>query len=322
MNTSNVSSVTAKMCASRCLSPVGLALLCMAAAMAQGCSTTSKPEEFASPDEAVQSLTTALRSGNTERLLAIFGSEGEEIIFSGDEFQDKARYQKFIVAYDEKHYLDPDEDDEDTVMLVIGKNDWPFPVPIVRENDRWAFDADAGKEEILNRRIGENELSAIEVCKAIVDAQRDFALRDPNGDGVHEYAQQFPSDPDKRNGLFWPTKEGEEPSPLGDEIEAAAAEGYHRRAEGPTPYHGYYYRILLEQGRDAPGGAVKYIVDGKMILGFGLVAYPADYGNSGIMTFITNAEGVVYQRDLGDDTEKLGQDMKAFNPGRGWRKAE
>jgi hypothetical protein len=279
-----------------------------------------KPLEFASPEEAEQALVGALRTGDTQRLLSIFGSEGEEIIFSGDEVSDRQRYQKLLSAYEEKHSLQVDNEDSRT--MVVGKDEWPFPIPIVREEGTWAFDAEAGKEEILNRRIGQNELSAIQVCKAIGDAQQEYALRDPDSDGIHAYAQQFPSDPGKHNGLFWPTAEGEEPSPLGELIVAAVAEGYKRKEGGPTPYHGYCYRILREQGPNAPGGALAYVANGKMILGYALVAYPAEYGNSGIMTFIMGADGVVYQRDLGEDTEKLGLAMKVFNPGEGWKKAE
>jgi hypothetical protein len=300
---------------------VALAVLCAIAALPQGCATNRvEPQAFVSPEEAVQALTNAVRADKTDQVLAIFGSEGKSIISSGDEVADHQTRQKFLALYDEKHAIEGDSADSKT--LVIGKSDWPFPVPIVREGQKWAFDAEAGKEEILNRRIGRNELSAIQVCKAIADAQHEYALLDPDGDGVHEYARQFASDPGKRNGLYWPVAEGEQPSPLGELAVAASAEGYARKEKGPTPYHGYYYRILRAQGSHAPHGAVDYVVNGKMILGFAVVAYPAEYDNSGIMTFIMGDDGVVYQKDLGEKTAKLAVAMKTFDPGEGWKKVE
>jgi hypothetical protein len=268
----------------------------------------------------VDALTRALRAGDTSQLLVIVGPEGEEIISSGDEVADRQRRQKFLALYDEKHSLVKDGPESST--LVVGKDDWPLPVPIVRRNGAWVFDSEAGKEEILNRRIGENELSAIQVCKAIGDAQREFALRNQDADGLHEYARQFASDPGKHNGLYWPTAEGEQPSPMGELVAHASVEGYKRKAEGPTPYHGYCYRILDAQGPHAPDGALNYVQHGRMTLGFALVAYPADYDNSGIMTFIMGSDGVVYQKDLGDQTETLARDMKEFDPGEGWTKVE
>jgi hypothetical protein len=195
-------------------------------------------------------------------------------------------------------------------------------VPLVKDGDGWFFDAEAGTEEILNRRIGRNELAAIQVCKAIGDAQREYALRDPDGDGVREYAKQFPSDPGQRNGLYWPVTEGEQPSPLGSFAAQASAEGYVRREVGPTPYHGYFYRILQAQGPHASGGAVDYVVNGKMVLGFAVIAHPAEYDNSGIMTFIMGSDGVVYQRDLGEDTAEKAAAIMTFDPGSGWQKVE
>jgi hypothetical protein len=248
------------------------------------------------------------------------GSEGEQIASSGDEVADRQRREKFLALYDQKHELV--KEGGDRLTLVVGKNDWPFPVPIVREKSKWHFDTESGLEEILNRRIGENELSTIETCKAIADAQREYALMDPDGDGVREYARKFVSDPGKRDGLFWPTVEGEKPSPLGEFAAAAAAEGYRRSEGGPAPYHGYYFRILDAQGPHAPDGAVDYVVNGKMTLGFAVVAYPAEYGNSGVMTFIMGPDGVVYQKNLGEDTAKQANALKAFDPGEGWTKVE
>jgi hypothetical protein len=288
----------------------------------QGCASTQPDgaRKFGSPAEAVDSLAGALRAHDKAQLLAIIGPAGEDIISSGDEVADRQRGDKFLALYDQKHSLVPDGPQSTT--LEVGNDKWPLPIPIVWKNGGWSFDAEAGKEEILNRRIGENELSAIQVCKAIADAQQEFALRTIDSDGINEYAQQFFSDPGKHNGLYWRTEEGETPSPLGEMAAQASAEGYTRNAEGRTPYHGYYYRILLAQGPHAPDGALNYIVNGKMSLGYAVVAYPADYGNSGIMTFIMASDEVVYQKDLGAQTEKLAREMKEFDPGPGWKKSE
>lgn len=287
----------------------------------QGCAGNDQgPRGFGSPKEAADSLAAAIRADNVSELVAIMGSDSEDVINSGDEVADRARRQKFLAQYDKKHGL---EYPEPTVAtLVVGETDWPFPVPIVFENGKWTFDLESGREEIINRRVGENELSAIQVCKAYADAQREYALRDPQSTGKRAYARQFVSDSGKKNGLFWPVTEGERPSPMGEFAASASAEGYRRKEQGPTPYHGYYYRILEAQGPDAPDGALEYVVDGHMVLGFAIVAYPAEYDSSGVMSFIMSADGVVYQKDLGEQTEKLATEMKAFNPDSSWKRAE
>ena len=204
----------------------------------------------------------------------------------------------FVASYDEKHSLTSNDDGSKT--LVVGDNDWPLPIPIIKDpkKDSWLFNTAAGKEEILNRRIGHNELFTIEVCRAIVDAQKDYARMDPNGDGIPEYAEKFLSDPGDKNGLYWKTNEGEPPSPLGPLVADASAEGYKRDANNASPpYHGYHYRMLMSQGANAPGGAYDYIINGKMIGGFAVVAWPAQYGNSGVMTFIVSLAGDVYQKE-------------------------
>ena len=216
------------------------------------------------------------------------------------------------------------ETEEAKLILIVGQNDWPFPIPIVGQDGKFVFDTAAGKEEILNRRIGRNELYTIQVMLAVVDAQREYAMKDNDQDGLLEYAQKFRSDPGKKNGLFWRTKEGEEPSPLGALVAQARQEGYFEKepTEGPSPYHGYFYRMLTAQGANANGGEFDYIVNGKMIGGFAIVAYPAEYGNSGVMTFIVNHDGVVYQKDLGEDAEKEARAMKRFDPDKTWTKAQ
>jgi len=211
----------------------------------------------------------------------------------------------------------------------VGKDDFPFPIPIVKKGQLWFFDTQAGKEEILNRRIGRNELSTIQACLAYVDAQREYARRDREAGSLMEYAQRFASSPGKKDGLYWETKEGESPSPLGPLVAQAVKEGYKKKedekqAKGQTliPYHGYYYKILKAQGNNAPGGAYDYVVKGKMIGGFAMVAYPAQYGVSGVMTFVVNHDGVVYEKDLGKETEKIASAMKKFDPDKTWKKAE
>jgi hypothetical protein len=213
------------------------------------------------------------------------------------------------------------------MTLVVGSQDWPLPIPIVKnpDNGKWSFDTDAGKDEIVNRRIGRNELDVIEVCKAIVDAEQDYAHSDPDNDGVPEYAQKVISDPGKRNGLYWEAGPNEPQSPLGPLVANAVDEGYSTSPNPsgePRPYHGYCYHLLSSQGPNATGGAIDYVVNGRMIGGFGVIAYPADYGNSGIMSFIVNHEGIVYQKDLGEDTTRIAKAISAYDPGPGWQRAE
>lgn len=277
---------------------------------------TAEQKTFSSPEEAVKALVAAATSDDSKELLAIFGPEANELIFSGDAVADKQRRERFVQAFGEKNRLV--QRDNETV-LVMGKEDWPFPIPLMKKGDSWAFDTSKGKEEILNRRIGENELYTIHVMLAIVDAQREYALKDRNRSGLLEYAPRFISDPGEKNGLFWEAKAGEEPSPLGPIMAHARGKGYQRMpSTTPSPYHGYIYRILTAQGKDAPGGEYSYIVEGKMIGGFAVVAYPAEYGNSGVMTFIVNHDGKVFQKDLGENTATDAQGMKEFNPDTTW----
>ncbi|MCX5826941.1 MAG: DUF2950 domain-containing protein [Deltaproteobacteria bacterium] len=281
-----------------------------------------KQKTFGSPDEAFKAVVTAMKARDTRELTAIFGPDSKNIVFSGDEVADKSGRDNFVRAYEEKNRLETVNGNK--AILYVGNNDWPMPIPVVKKGNGWRFDTKAGKEEILQRRIGKNELNAIQACKAYVDAQLEYAPRDYDGDGLFEYAQKFLSAPGKKDGLYWETKEGEQKSPLGAFIAGAAREGYFQK-EGKgkkIPFHGYYYIILREQGKDAPGGAYSYVANGKMIGGFALVAYPAQYGNSGVMTFIVNKDGLVYQKDLGKNTAKIAQGIKAYNPDKTWKKAE
>jgi hypothetical protein len=283
------------------------------------CGPALSQARFESPDAAVSALVDAAKEGDKAALLKILGPKGDEIISSGDQVADRNTRDKFVAAYDQKHSLESEGDSKTT--LVMGDDDWPFPIPIVKKDGEWEFDAAAGLEEILLRRIGRNELAAIQASLAYVAAQNDYAALDTDGHNPHPYAQRIVSSPGKKDGLYWPTVEGEAPSPLGKLFAEATAEGY-KLGPTPLPYHGYYYRVLKRQGADAKGGSYDYVVNGRMIGGFGLVAYPAVYGNSGIMTFIVNQDGVVFQKDLGPDTDKLVDDIDAFDPDKSWTKAE
>jgi hypothetical protein len=227
--------------------------------------------------------------------------------------------ETFVAAYDARHSIE--FEGNGTQTLIIGDNEWPFPIPLVNNAGKWQFDTKQGLDEILSRRIGRNELAAIQVAQAYVEAQNEYAALDPAGLGRGVYAQRIVSRPGKKDGLYWPTKEGESPSPLGELAAKASAEGY-KAGEKPIPFHGYYYRILTRQGPDAPGGAYDYLVKGTLKGGFALIAVPAEYGNSGIMTFMVNQDGVVFQKDLGRNTTAAAAKINAFLPDQGWTKAE
>jgi hypothetical protein len=277
---------------------------------------------FPSPQEAVAALVAAARAGDMKELSAILGPEGNKLISSGDEVADNNARDRFIRMYEEKKQVTDATDTK--AILEIGREAWPFPIPIVKAAGGWYFDTKEGKEEILNRRIGRNELSTIQTCLAYVDAQGEYASKDRLGDGLFEYAQKFASEPGKKDGLYWEAKEGEEQSPMGSLVASAKDEGYTRRksSTGPVPYHGYLYKILKAQGRSAPGGAYDYVARGRMIGGFALVAYPAEYGASGIMTFIVNHGGLVYEKDLGRRTASVARAMKRFDPDKTWHEVD
>lgn len=273
-------------------------------------------KSFASADEAVKTAVAAARSNNDKDLLAIFGTQAKDLLSSGDPVADKERQAKFLAAYDQKNRLVAEGEG---MILVIGNNEWPFPIPVVKKSEGWVFDTAKGREEVLNRRIGQNELDAAQVSLAYVDAQREYARKDRDGDGLVEYAQKFRSDPGKKNGLYWEAKGGEESSPLGPFAARAVKQGYgQNKPDKPVPYRGYYYRILTGQGKNAPGGAYSYLVKGNMIGGFALVAYPAEYRNSGVMTFIVNHQGKVFQKDLGANTGSAAEAMKDYDPDKSW----
>jgi len=279
----------------------------------------AKQKTYGRPEEAVKDLMAAVKAGETKTLTAILGSSAKGILHSGDAVADRAGRERFLKAYEEANKL---EKSGDKVTLVVGKDGFPFPVPVVKDAAGWRFDAKAGQEEILNRRIGRNELSVMQVVLAYVDAQRDYYLRNPQKEKLLVYAQKFASTEGKRDGLYFPTKGDEPSSPLGPLLDKAKAAGYVKGQDGkPGAYHGYYYRILKAQGPDAPGGAYDYVAQGKMFGGHALVAWPATYGNSGVMTFLVNHDGVVYEKDLGPDTAATVQKIAKFNPDSTWKKA-
>jgi Protein of unknown function (DUF2950) len=276
-------------------------------------------QDYKSPRDAVDALVATAKSGDDTAALAVLGRDGEDIISSGDKVSDEAVRKRFVDSYEAKHEIKMEGSRKAT--LIIGNNDYPFPIPLVRnKNGSWSFDTEEGRREILYRRIGHNELDAIQVCLAYVDAQDEYAEQD-RGAGVGVYAQRFMSEDGKKDGLYWPTAQGEPESPLGELFAKASRQGY-RAGEGRSPYHGYYYKILTKQGPSTPGGALDYVVNGKMIGGFALVAWPAEYRNSGVMTFIASHTGMVFQRDLGLDTAKIAESMTSFDPGPGWKKVD
>jgi hypothetical protein len=274
---------------------------------------------FASPDEACKALRAAAEAKDKAALTAIFGPDYKELS-TGDEVQDANNAQKFAMAIAQS--CNPVKEGEDKITLEVGTNNWPMPIPLVKADGQWHFDTAAGKEEIINRHIGKDELHAIGVCRAYVTAQRQYAS--VNAGGGAKYALKFKSTPGKRDGLYWASAENEPASPFGPLVAEAHAEGYvtHSSGTGPHPFHGYYFRILTRQGKDAPGGKMNYISDGELTKGFALVAYPEHWDQSGIMTFVVNQDGTVYQRNLGEKTSRIAGTMKAYNPDSEWTPAQ
>jgi Protein of unknown function (DUF2950) len=292
-----------------------------ASAVLLGCamvSAASAQQSFKTPDKAASALVTAAKSGDRNALLAVLGKDATDIISSGDAVADKNIRDEFVAAYDEKHAI---ETEGDHAIMVIGNVDFPFPIPLVHQGAAWRFDTAAGREEVLYRRIGRNELATIQGCLAYVDAQNEYADKDRTGAGPGIYAQRIMSEPGKKDGLYWPTNAGEEQSPLGELVADATTQGY-RFTGVRAPFHGYYYKVLTRQGPAAPGGTLDYVVNGKMIGGFALVAWPAEYGNSGVMTFMVNHNGTVYEKDLGERSAQRAQNMTVFNPDDTWHKVD
>jgi Protein of unknown function (DUF2950) len=270
---------------------------------------------FSSAEEASNAMFTAAQSNDEKAMLGILGANGKEIVSSGDEAEDSQNRANFAAKYQEMHRLVKEPDG--TTVLYIGAKNWPTPIPLVNKGGSWYFDTEAGKREILFRRVGRNEMSTIRVCQELVSAQKEYS-------GQHsEYAQKIFSDDGQHDGLYWKAADGEPLSPVGPLVAAAVTESYAKSGDNaPTPYRGYYYQILTREGKNAPGGAKSYMVNGKMTGGFAFVAYPAEYRSSGVMTFIVGEDGVVYQKDLGKKTDALAKAMKEYNPNSSWQKAE
>jgi len=283
------------------------------------CKKSDKPlyRVFASPDDAGNVLLDAAKSGDQNAVLAIFGPESKEILFSGDAVQDKATIDAFVVAYGVMHRWRKMPDGAQ--VLLIGADNFPFPIPLKKNGTgQWFFDTVAGKDEILTRRIGRNELAVVEVCKALADAQAEYFSQRHNDGSTKQYALKFISDSGKQNGLYWESPKGQPKSPLGPLVAFATTEGYSAKPDSHAPFHGYFFHMLTGQGVHAPGGAKDYVVDGKMVGGFAIVAYPAEYDNSGVMTFIINQDGVLLQKDLGKATTETATAMAEFDPDSGW----
>jgi hypothetical protein len=288
--------------------------LVMFGALCSAASSAPEQKTFATPGEAVKALMTAVESGDQDALLAIFGEDSKDLISSGDAVQDKAGRDSFVKSYKTKHSIVTV--DANTRLLQVGAKDWQMPIPIVQEGGTWRFDTAAGKQELIYRRIGDNELGAIAACRGFIAAEADYAAVGHDGLPAGIYARRLISEPGKQNGLYWEAKESEPQSPAGAFLAKAGDEGYQRS----DPYHGYYYRILKAQGAAAPGGAKSYLAGELLKDGVALVAYPAQYKSSGVMTFMINHDGIVYQKDLGENTTDLAKAVTEYNPDKSWKK--
>ena len=295
-------------------------LLALHVAVSPALADNAEGAEFRSPAAAVDALLEALRVDDMEGLVAIFGADSKGLLYSGDEVADQETRRKFVEHADLRTVLDRESDGR--VVMSIGEDEWPFPIPLIKGDTGWYFDTAGGREELINRRIGRNELYAMAVVDAFVNAQNEYYARAPMGDAPRQFAQRISSSEGKRDGLYWPAAEGDQESPLGPLVAKAAEEGYFDKENAPQdrpePYHGYVFRILTAQGPSAPGGEGSYVQEGAMTLGFAVLAYPVEYGNSGVMTFMVNQRGIVYQKDLGEDTGKIAEAVMAFDPDDSW----
>jgi len=295
---------------------IALATLLLGCLAVDSAAQQKGQKTFSSPEEASGALVAAAQNNDEWAMLVILGPDAKQIVSSGDPTEDAESHANFARKYQEMHRFVKEPDG--SVVTYIGAENWPTPIPLARRGNLWFFDTEAGKKEILFRRIGRNELSSIRVCQGLVAAQQEYYAMQHN-----EYAKQIFSDEGQHNGLYWKVPDGEPQSPIGPMVAAAVAEGYVKGKNGPpTPYRGYLFHVLTRQGKHASGGAKTYIVGSKMTEGFAFVAYPAEYRSSGVMTFIVNQDGVVYQKDLGKKTEALGKSMQEYNPDSGWHKAE
>jgi hypothetical protein len=279
--------------------------------------TPSGQQAFPSAAAAGKALVAATRADDMAALSSILGGDAKEILSSGDPVADNNARDTFVAKYNEMNRLGYDE--KGRVILYLGADNWPFPIPLIKRADGWVYDTAAGKRELLYRRIGRNELFTIDVLADLAEAQQEYASEIADKGGLKEFAQKIQSDPGKHDGLYWPVNSGEEESPIGPLIADATAEGYKTGIATPIPFHGYYYKVLTRQGKNAPGGAIDYLEQGKMTRGFAFLAYPAKYGASGVMTFMINQDGVIVQKDLGADTAKAAGEITEYNPDATWQ---
>lgn len=294
-------------------------LLLMAIAIPAAWTQSRHQATFATPTDAVQALIAALQSGNKQAMLEVLGAKAESAVDSGDPVQDKNARERFLQSYAIAHAFDLSV--KDKLILVVGSDNWPLPFPLIKRGERWLFDGDGGSEEIVNRRVGSNELATIQSCLAAVDAEREYYMSNPQNDPLFHYAQKLMSSPGKKDGLYWPTDNGESPSPLGEAFARARGEGYLKNATPRAePFHGYMYRLLTRQGSHAEGGAYDYLIGDKMLGGFALLAFPAEYGSSGVMTFIVSHDGVVFSKDLGSQTARIAMTTNVFDPDTSWKR--
>jgi type II secretory pathway pseudopilin PulG len=298
---------------------VACGLMIVATALtAQNSIAQQTQKRFKTAEEAVQSAIKAAKGNNMPELLAIFGADAEDLLSSGDKVADRRSRQVILVALNEKWSLT--SEGANTRILVIGNEKWRYPIPLVKDSGGWRFDTSAGREEILFRRIGRNELSTIRACSVYVRVQKEYAAKSHDGKPAGLYAQRFASQPGKQDGLYWKVGAGEDLSPLGAFVAEASPEYSSLGVSGPTPFHGYLFRLLTAQGPAAPGGAKSYISNGEMTGGFALLAYPAEYRKSGVMAFIVNQDGVIYEKDLGEETVKVASQINEYNPDSSWRR--
>jgi hypothetical protein len=294
-----------------------LGIFLLAITLSPGLAVAADQKTFATPAEAVQALVKSAEDFNQDEMLAVLGEDGKELVFSGDSVQDSVGAKAFVKAYKLKHTIVMR--DQNTRILEVGASSWPMPIPLVNDGGRWRFDTTAGKEELLIRRIGYNELGAIAACRGYIDAQKDYAAVGRDGQPAGIYARKLRSDPGKQNGLYWETGENEPTSPAGPLLAQAEGQGYDTTKKA-QPYHGYLYRILTGQGSAAKGGAKSYLSDGNLTGGVALIAYPVEYRVSGVMTFIINQNGIVYQKDLGEKTSELAGAITEYNPDSAWKR--
>jgi hypothetical protein len=298
-----------------------LLLACLFVPPFASAEVSATQQVFPSPGAAASALVAAGKADDVNTLSSILGPEADQVLSSGDPVADDNARKDFVRRYQEMHRLAYDE--EGRVILYVGAANWPVPIPLVKKNGGWVFDTAAGKEELLYRRVGRNELFTINVLEDLADAQAEYASEAHDGESTGQFAQKILSDTGKRNGLYWETAEGQPESPIGPLVASATAEGYKKDSGGnPIPFHGYYYKVLTRQGKNAPGGAKNYLVNAKMSNGFAFLAYPAEYRASGMMTFMINQDGVIVQKDLGSDTAKLASEIEEFNPDKTWQEVD